>query len=162
MISLSKIKSVVVTSGKRVLKVLQFGVKTADEVSPYGDDSSPLNGMTAIYASTSEAGEQVIVGYINTNQVAKQGEKRMYSQESNGSISFYIYLKNDGTCEIGGDNDNAIRYEALNTEIQKQVSDINIELGKIATAIGSIGGTYVVAPIVVDLNSSKIEEIKVP
>jgi len=160
MITFSKIKSVAIESKKRILKVLQFGVKTADEVSSYGDDASPLVGMTAIYSNTSEAGEQVIIGYINTEQISKEGEKRIYSQKSDGSISFYIHLKNDGTMELGGDVDNLVRYSPLDSSLQGQATDINIELAKIAAAISGLGGSYIVAPITIDNSAAKIEEVK--
>jgi len=158
MITFSKIKSATLESGKRILKVLQFGIKTADEVSSYGDDANPLKGMTAVYSSTSEAGEQIIIGYINTNQVSKEGEKRIYSQKNDGSISFYIYLKNDGTMEFGGNTDNLVRYSPLDSSLQGQAADINTELGKIAAAIAGVGGTYTVAPIIIDNSAAKIEE----
>ena len=162
MITFSKVRDFVIENGKRILKVQEYGVKTAKVASNYGDDSQPLKNMTAIYSPTAVNSEPVIIGYINTNQVAKEGEKRIFSQSPDGSISFAIHLKTNGTCEIGGNVDNAVRYQALSTALAASDGFLNIELGKIATAIGSLGGTYAVDPVNTDISSSKINEIKTP
>ena len=159
-VTLSKIKSTALESGKRVLKVLQFGVKTAVEIAPFGDDSCPIDNMAALYLDTREIGEPVIAGYINKNQKAAKGEKRFYSLDSEGNEKFYIWIKNDGTLEIGGDSDNAVRYIPLNAALQAQKDLINTELTKIAIGITAAGGTYTPAPISINISGAKIEEIK--
>jgi hypothetical protein len=160
MITFSKVKSYVIEQTKRILKVQQYGTKTAKVSSSYGDDSQPLKDMTAIYAHTAVNSEPVIIGYINTQQIAREGEKRLFSQTFDGSIAFAIYLKNDGTCELGGNLDNAVRFNPLKTGIQTKDNLINIELGKISAAITSLGGAYTVAPVSTNIDSAKIEEIK--
>lgn len=160
MISFSKIRSAIIKQGRRILKVEQLGAKTADEVSSFGDDSHPISNMTAIYADTMENGEPVIIGYINTNQEAAVGEKRMYSLDENGNVAFFIWLKNDGSFEIGGDSDNAVRYQPLDDSLQSQATDINVELEKIRLGIIAAGGTYAKTDISIDTSAAKIIEVK--
>lgn len=105
MITFSKAKDFAIHQGKRILQVLQFGAKTAKVASAYGDDSNPINNMTAIYAETSVNSEPVILGYINTQQIAQKGEKRIFSQKENGDLAFEIYLKSDGSCSIKSADD---------------------------------------------------------
>jgi hypothetical protein len=162
MISFSKVKESIIEKGSRILKVVQFGVKTADVVSPFGDDSVPLKDMTAIYANTSEVGDNIILGYINNNQLAAIGEKRIFSLKPDSSLSFAVHLKNDGTCEIGGDEDFAVRFNALNTALQNEVALVNAELTKIAAGIATAGGSYIPAPITLDLNLSRVDNVKLP
>lgn len=162
MITLAKIKSTVLAQGKRIAKIVQFGPKTVGISAPFGDDSNPLKDMIAIHASTGEAGEAVIIGYINKNQIAQPGEKRLFSLAPDGSLSFSIYLKGDGTCEIGGTADNLVRYIPLDTALKAQDTLINTELTKIATAITSLGGAYVPAPVSTDITAAKINQIKSP
>ena len=162
MITLSKVRDFVIENGKRILKVQEYGAKTAKVAANYGDDSQPLKNMTAIYSPTAVNSEPVIIGYINTNQVAQEGEKRIFSQSLDGSISFAIHLKTDGTCEIGGAVDNAVRFSALQSSLASSDTLLNAELAKIATAIGSLGGVYTVATVATDISSSKINEIKTP
>jgi len=161
MITLAQIKDSFFDKKKRILKIIQYGVKTAQEVSAFGDDANPLKGMTAVYADTGEMGEPVIIGYINENQLAAIGEKRIYSLKSDGSLSNYIWLKNDETIEIGGNVDNLIRYAALDLSLQNQTNLINVELGKIAAVLNSLApGSYVVTPVAIDNSAARIDKIK--
>ena len=162
MITFSKVRDFLIENGKRILKVDQYGAKTAKVAANYGDDSQPLKNMTAIYSPTAVNSEPVIIGYINTNQVAEEGEKRIFSQSLDGALSFAIHLKTDGTCEIGGNIDNAVRFNALASSLTASDGLINAELAKIAAAISSIGGVYTVAPVTTDISTSKIDEIKTP
>jgi len=160
MISLSTIKDSFLQTGSRILKVLQYGAKTADECAPFGDDSNPVAGMTAIYAETDEAGEQVIIGYINTQQLAAKGEKRLYSLKADKSLSFSLWLRNNGTLEIGGNAHNLVRFEPLNFGIAATNGLVNTELEKISAALAMVGGTYTPGHITTDIDDAKINEIK--
>jgi hypothetical protein len=161
MITFSKLAETAIEKGKRIIKVLQFGVKTAEECSPFGVDANPLKDMTAIYADTSNNSESVIIGYINKNQIAGPGETRFYSLDSNGGLKAFIWLKDDGSIELNGSTNSAVRYEPLNNSITQAKVDINAELAKISLAIGGLGGVYTVAPIIIDLTSSKNDKVKI-
>lgn len=179
MITFSKAKDFTIEQGKRILKVFQFGAKTAKVASAYGDDSNPIDNMTTIYAETSVNSEPVILGYINSNQIAQKGEKRIFSQKSNGDLAFEIYLKSDGSCEIksaesdavitlttngnvqiNGDAFSAVRFQNLQTSIQQLDQSINTELGKIATGIASAGGSYTPTPVQTDISNSESDSVK--
>lgn len=160
MITISRVKEIAIEKGYRILKVLQYGPKTADECSPFGDDSSPLAGMSAIFANTGEAGEPVIIGYLNKNQLAKPGEKRFYSLKDNGDLSFYVWLKKDGFLELGGNQKNLVRFQELEQGLLQQDTQINAELAKIALSVASVGVVYVPGVIQTQITSAKIEEIK--
>lgn len=149
---------------RRIVKALRFGksdVQTSLEVGPYGIDSNPIKDMVAIYAESAIKGDTVIIGYITKNKIAGIGELRTYSTDVNGVEKFYTWLKNDGSLELGGNIHNLVRYSTLNASLQNEVNLINVELGKIATAInGIVPGAYVPTPISINIDSSKINEIK--
>jgi hypothetical protein len=160
---ISVISSELDSMQRRIIKFLRVGkrdVRTSVEVSPYGIDSNPIKGMVAVYGETGQNGQTVIIGYMNKKQLADVGDIRIYSTDSDGALKFYTWLKNDGTCELGGSADNAVRYSKLNAALGNQVIDINAELNKIAVAIAALGGTYIVAPISLDISQAKINEIK--
>lgn len=161
-ITYCKVKSFEIVEGEKVLKVEQFGIKTADLISAFGDDSGIPEGYTAIYAGTSGAGDKIIIGCFNKNQKAKAGEKRIFSLKPDGSFSTDIYLKDDGKMEIGGNIDNLVRYLELNSALQQEVLSINVELAKISTAIGLLGGSYVLQPITLNILQAKIDELLCP
>lgn len=150
--------------GQRTVKVSGYGTATADQVAPFGDDSCPLQGMDAIYSETDTDEQPVIVGYVNTNCMAAEGEKRMFSMRLNedGTYTqmFYTWMKRDGTYEIGGATDNLTRYTALNTALQAQISKMQGQLTLIAAGIATGGGSYVPGDISLDITDAKINEIK--
>lgn len=161
MITLSKIKSVSIEAGQRILKVLQYGPKTANECSPFGFDSSPLAEYTAIYGETANVGESVIIGYIQKSQLAEAGETRLFSLDSNGLLKAEIFCKSNGKILLNGGGYSSVRYENLNSKIQTMKNDINIELLKIQTAITSLSGSYVNSPINLDLTTAKSDTIEI-
>ena len=157
----STVKQVIIDGLERTLKIYEYGAKTASVVGPFGEDSSPLENMTAIYSPTGENGDNIVIGYINKNQIANPGEKRIFSLNEDGTLSFSIHLKGDGFCEIGGNSDNMIRYIPLDLALQQQKDLINAELVKIQLAINLLApGAYVPAPINLDISQAKIDKIK--
>lgn len=161
MITYSKIKSSTIENGKRILKVLQFGTKTAKECAPFGFDSAAPENMTAIFSETSNAGESVIIGYINKNQIAEAGESRIYSIDSTGEVKAYIFAKASGVLELNGNDYFGTRFDPLNTALLDQQTKINTELLNIAAAIGMLGGTYINIPLVNSFELAKSETIKI-
>ena len=161
MIYFSKFFESAVELGKRILKVQQFGAKSANEVAPFGVDANPIKGMTAIYAETSNNSETVVIGYINENQLANSGELRLYSVDENKTLKSFIWLKNDGTIDFNGNSYSSVRFEPLKQGINNKDNLINIELAKIATAINAIApGSYVPGNITTNIDSAKNEDLK--
>lgn len=160
-LSFSKVKQVLIEKGLRALKVEQFGVKTGDIVSDFGDDSHPLKDMIALYGRTSEDGENVIIGYLNKNQLAAEGEKRIFSLMPNGNESFYVWLKNNGNLELGGNTFTTVKFEPLDTSLKAQDGLINAELVKIAAVLNSLApGSYTPNPVVTNIMPSQNKNIK--
>jgi len=128
---------------KRIVKFLRLGlhdVQTAFEAAPFGIDSNVPKDFIAIYAATGEKGSTIIIGYINKNQLSEVGETRIYSTSTDGKdLKFYVYCKNDGTAEIGGDVDNMVRYSKLKEEYDKTKEVLDIFLQTLQTPINEPG-----------------------
>lgn len=148
---------------RRLVKVLRIGksdVRTPFEALPYGLDSNPIKDMVCVYSPTGENGKDVIVGYLNKNQLAGVGEFRTYSTDENGEVKFYTWLKNDGTMELGGTDDNLVRYQKLSDATTSYQNKISTELNKISIALASLGGSYTPGDVTFDISQAKINEIK--
>lgn len=160
---------------RRVVKILRFGLSdtlTPIQVAPYGVDSVPIKDMVAVYSETSEKGKSVIIGYLNKNALAGVGEYRTFSTDASGVLKFYIWQKANGTCEIGGNTHNLVRYTPLNAGLQTEVGLINQNLNAIAANLsllnayvnGLVPGTvptpYVPVAVSLDISAAKINEIK--
>lgn len=107
---------------QRLIKVLRMGrsdVQTPIQATPYGFDSNPIKDMVAVYSKTETDGSTVIIGYLNKNSIAGIGEVRLFSTDENGVEKFYTWLKNDGTIEIGGNQNFAVKFNELKTEFNK-------------------------------------------
>lgn len=143
MITFSKFKSAVIEGGKRILKVSQYGAKTAKESYPFGFDSCPLENYTAVYSETSNSGEAVIIGYINTNQICEPGESRIFSENSVGDLVGSIWLRKNGDLQLNGDQFTSVRFGPLLNAVDLQNVAINAELVKIQSAISLLGGSYI-------------------
>jgi len=119
---ISKVISTIIQNGINVIKVLRLGnsdVQTGYNVQPFGIDGNIPSGYRAIFADTGNRGDKIIIGVINKNALAEVGELRFHSEKSNGSESFAIYLKSDGTCEIGGNANFAVKYNELKQQLDK-------------------------------------------
>ena len=161
-----KITESTVRKGLRWLKSL-YSADTHESIqlAPFGDDSCPLSGTKGIKARTSTDAYHVILGYFNRSNVAGEGEKRLYSVKSDGSISFYVHLKNDGTIVIGGEDDNLVRYSKLKEGFDQLKSDFNTFKAThthtgVTTGSGVSGIPSDVAPSEADISGCKIDEIK--
>lgn len=161
MITLAKVKDSFLEKSKMIIKVLQFGPKTAKQVLPFGIDSNPLENYTAIYAETSNAAEAVILGYINKNYITEKGEIRIYAADPNGVTKAYAHAKVNGVLELNGSEFSAVRFQNLKTAVDSTNTSINAELAKISTALASLGGVYTPAPVNTNLTSSESPTIKI-
>lgn len=157
---------------RRLVKFLRFGksdVQTSLEAAPFGVDSNPIEDMVAIYAETGEKGKTTIIGYLNKNQLAEPGETRLYSTDDDGEQQFYIWLRKDGTVEIGGDTKHMVRYEELQTAFDELKSDFNTFItifnnhvhSGVAPGPGLTSFTTTTgSPSAADITPAKIDEIK--
>ena len=145
------------------VKVLRYGlsdVLTPEQALPFGIDSKPIKNKRAVVLNTARKGKNVTVGYLIQSELAESGETRIYSTDDNGNEMFYIQLFKDGTCEIGGDADNMVRYAPLNNNIQDFKNQIQAQLVLIQTGIVGAGGAYTPGTLTVDISTSKIDDIK--
>ena len=158
---------------RRLIKVLGLGTDDVQEVlqaAPYGDDSNPIKNMVAVMSETNDSGESAIVGYINKNQIAEVGEKRIFSTDSDGNVVMSLHLKNDGTAEFGGNSDNLVRFSNTKLVTDELKTDLTNLKSILSTwvpvptdggaALKVLLAAYFSAPIVQSIDSSKINEIK--
>lgn len=158
MVAIGKLTGSLVREGRRLITAIIYGkdgVRDSYECSPFGIDSNPYKGIKTVYSTTTNSGEQVNIGYINENVRAAVGETYIYSTNTSGALSFTIKIKNDGTCEMGGNADNAVRYTPLNTGLQNELTAINANFATIATAL-----SITLPTVTLNISASKINEIK--
>lgn len=162
------VKQVLNNKKIRIITATLFGpddVKSAPECGPAGYDGSPIAGLTAVFAKTGKRGSTVFIGYVPTNQLAEPGEARIYATDANGVEKAKIWAHNNGTVEIGGTSsvvnpNHLTQYEALNTALQNELTNLVAKLNLIAAAVNAIVPGSVVVPIVVTQDFSTAKATK--
>lgn len=160
---LTKIISTAIVKGSLIIKVLGFGskdVQTVSSVQPFGIDANPNKNYRGIWARTESAENRILLGILFERATAQPGEIRFYAENDAGSEVYSIHIKKTGICEIGGNADNAVRYQKLDDGLKDVITDINTELGKIQSAISSLGGSYAMQTLLLDISNAKITNIK--
>ena len=79
---------------------------TAEAFAPTGEDSVPLVGDLAYVAGRSGQGRGVLLGHIDPDneQLAEEGERRMYSRSSDRRRVAQVWVKNTGEVTVENDN----------------------------------------------------------
>lgn len=158
------------TQSRRLIKYLRLGkgdVRESYQAGPYGTDSNPVKDMVAVYSPTLQNGKEVIIGYVNKDQIAAIGEHRIFSTDTDGNTVFALYLKNDGTAEFGGNSDFMVRYNELKTGFDQLKNDFNalVTLYNSHVHPSPAGGSTGPTPSsgsssAADISGAKINEIK--
>lgn len=100
-------------------------VGEALQIAPFGDDSTPPKNTKGVFTSTYSVENPVILGYFNRNQITTEGEKRIFSVKTDGTVATYVYCKKDGILELGGNANFAVKYNELKTELDKLKTSTN-------------------------------------
>ena len=159
---LGKINSLLIDAGRRLAKVFilsKSDVQTSYMIGPWGDDSAPIKNADIVHSKTT-GDESIILGCINTNSSVEPGEKRIYATDENGAEIIDIYLRKNGTIEIGGSGESLTIYGPLNDNLQTTIIDINTELVKIQSALVSLGGSYARLDVNLDIRDSESTKLK--
>jgi hypothetical protein len=173
---LTKVISAKIQGAISYVKYLGLGksdVQETPQISPYGIDSAPIKDMVGLYVETGVKGENVLIGYIFKNAVALPGEIKLYSQNDAGVEQAFIHLKNNGDIYFKGDDDNLVRWGALNTAQEEIVDKLNELIGSwnswcnayvpgspVFTGLPATAVSLVVNPTTANISAAKIEALK--
>lgn len=156
----------------RWIKVLRKGTKDILEEkqsSPWGIDSNPIKDMVAVYDMSGCNGEGIILGYVHKHNIAAVGETRLFCTNDNDEEQFYVWLKKDGTLELGGNSNHLVKYQELKTAFDQLRTDFNNLVSVFNThvhaGVTTGGGSSGVTPTTgtastADMSTAKINEIK--
>ena len=134
-------------------------VQTVEFKSHAGDDTRPPNGSNVLVVSAGEAWKIAVASDDDVVPSMAVGEKKLYST-SGGSIQAFINLKSDGTIEINGNTDFAVRFTALETAFNQLKSDYNSHTHVSVTSVGT--PTIPVPQSTADMSGAKVDGVKLP
>lgn len=125
------------------VKIDSIDTITVPHFADSGDDSPPLPGDMAVY---DDDGEHCL-GYADVQNVgvALPGEKRIYSRDADGVVVGAVYLRRDGTLELGLSATGRVSVAALvDAEIQRVYDTI---ASWVPVVVATDGGASVAASL---------------
>ena len=134
-------------------------IQTIELMTPPGDDSIPVNGTKVAILNHPENYKIAIAQRDKIESTMEAGEKKVYSQAGD-IIKAFINWLNTGIIELNGNNDFAVRFNALKTGFDTLVSDHNTFL----THVHGGSGTPPVppsTPSTASIDASKVNEVKI-
>ena len=150
-------------------------VQTVEYYDDGGRDYRPPDGAEVVVVDVSPSHRVVLaVDDLIDPEVAK-GEILLYSVTTAGTTkAATIYFENDGTIQLNGTGDNAVRYAELELAFNQLKSDFN-DLASafdghehmVPAGTDALGGTTATAPPLVgtsstaDITGAKIDEVEV-
>lgn len=129
-------------------------IQTIELMTPAGDDSIPVNGSRVAILQVSSSYKIAIAQNDNITPIMGAGEKMIYSQSGN-AIEAFIKLLNTGIIEINGNNDFAVRFNALQAAINTFIGLLNTTLST------KLDGAGVAGTLTLDISSAKVSEVKI-
>lgn len=158
--------SIIVKGFRELTTRMTSGIVDSSKASfPFGFASNPTPKFLAILAETQTKDEPVVIGYLDPRALdsLNLGDSVQYATDERGIKTATLFIRSDGTVEILGDADNAVRYSALETAF----NELNDKFNTFANAYAPGGpATQGLPPTVLpsnaDITGSKIDEIKVP
>ena len=131
-------------------------IQTVEYVSLPGQDENPIDGSRVFILEVGDSYKIAIAVDDGVTPAMATGEKRLYSVSDAGAIQAFINLLKSGIIEINGDADFAVRFTALEAQMQLMVMAINAAFATKINGSGAAGG------IVLDLSTAKVDEVKLP
>jgi hypothetical protein len=143
---------------KRLMLQVQFtnkaDIRTVEYVPLPGQDENPINGTRVFVITVAEAYHIAIGANDKVKPDTETGEKRIYSTNDDGVLQAFIKLLKTGVIHINGDNDFAVRFDALDAALQIYVAQVNVALGTKLDGGGAAGTTSL------DISGAKVDNVK--
>ena len=145
--------------GTRDVRLLQVvisdpeDVQTAEFLSGPGDDSAPELGSKVLLIGPGPAWKAVAACSDTVAPSIDSGERKLYSV-LNGVIQAFINLLSDGTLELNGGSDFAVRYTGLESAFNQLKADFDAHTGH------STGGAPPASTA--DISGAKVTTVRVP
>lgn len=131
-------------------------IQTVEYVSLPGQDENPIDGSRVFILEVGDSYKIAIAVDDGVTPAMATGEKRLYSVSDAGVIQAFINILKSGIIEVNGDADFAVRFTALEAQMQIMVTAIN------ATFATKLNGSGTAGAVVLDLSTAKVDEVKLP
>ena len=129
-------------------------IQTVQYMPMSGDDSPPQNGDLVVILGIGTAFQVAIGLQDSVPPSMPSGEKKVYSRDSGGSIAAFINYLASGDLELNGNADTAVKFAALDTQLQTLVTAIN------ALFATKLDGSGTAGTLTLDLSGAESSTVK--
>lgn len=129
-------------------------VQTVQLMNPAGENSNPPDGSQVLIIDIGSAFKVAVATDDGIEPFGSPGDKQIYSSDG-AIIKAFINLLTSGIIELNGANDFAVRFNALDTQLQGLITDINAALATKDDGSGTAG------TLALDISSAKVDEVKI-
>ena len=137
-------------------------VQTVQLMNPAGENSNPPDGSQVLIIDIGAAFKVAVATDDGIAPFGSPGDKQIYSADG-GIIKAFINLLTSGIIELNGNNDFAVRFNALKTEFDKLKADYNLHTHIYSPGPGGPIATAMAIPqTTADISSAKVDEVKMP
>jgi len=130
-------------------------VQTVQLMNPSGENSNPPDDSQVLIIDIGSAFKVAVAADDGIAPFGDPGDKQIYSVDG-GIIKAFINLLTSGNIELNGNADNAVRFNALDTQMQTLIIAINALFATKADGSGTAGS------LSLDLSSAKVDEVLLP
>ena len=136
-------------------------VQTIQLMTPAGEDDNPITGSQVLILDIGNAFKAAITVDDGVAPFMDPGEKKLYSLDTSGVIKAFINLLASGNIELNGNDDNAVRFEALQTKMTALEAQLIAHVHPGVTSGGA--NTGVSATLFdIDISAAKVDEVTLP
>ena len=132
-------------------------VQTVEYMSAAGDDSVPPIGSRVTILQAGSAWKIAIASQDSIVPSMDEGERKIYSSKD-GAIKAFINWLSTGILELNGNNDFAVRFNALDAQITVLNSKYDAHFHP--DPVSGVTGPPTVA-LGLDISGAKVDEVKI-
>lgn len=114
-------------------------IQTVQYMPMSGDDAPPQTGDIVVILRIGAAFLVAVAVHDTVVPSMPPGEKKIYSRDGAGDIAAFMNLLADSNLELNGSANTAVRFAALDTQLQTLVTAINAALATKTDGSGTAG-----------------------
>ena len=135
-------------------------IQTVEYMRDIGDQTIPVNGTRVLIIGIGKTWKIAIRSDDGIPPTMSVGEKKIYSV-ANNDVSAFVNFRNDGTVEINGSANYAVRYQALQDAFDQLKTDFDAHVHSGVTTGPGLSGTPTTS-ITTDISDARVDEVKLP
>ena len=136
-------------------------IQTVELMQPAGQKDYPIDDSQVVILDIGNAFKAAVAVQDGVTPSGSPGDKELYSLDSAGLIKAFINILASGNIELNGNNDNAVRFQALQDKLTALKAQLEAHFHPgVTVGAGSTSPSATVFDV--DISASKVDEVQLP